>query len=498
MSSQGSSANLPRGSACVVCRSKKSKCDGNRPKCNQCIRSGKEAECEYGDRPAPNATRVLEGQIAYIENRIRELERNRSHTHQQSLHPTDPPPEVAQYLLNHFIPHARQVGCFMDLQRAFSHAQDPHALNALRAAIYLWGAKFSRDMNHTRRESTYLANTLQWLRHALASAQQHRCITLHLLQTEVLVALYMFSNSRLLEGQSHYSAAVSLALACGLHKLFSPAGAAPTAWLSASMTPAEDIEKVHAWWTVFTMEKSWAAFLDVPTMLTERVDTGTIVETPWPRSGPTLGVSPGHTVKRFMNDVRTDPTSSPLALQAKAAILLNLSGEVASYQGLIDPQQLNNTIMALDQAIEIFKTLLPPIARPSSQAPSTDVAHELLVAHSFIQAATIRLFKNTTAPNKDAKCFSAAFMIIRLINEANVQRMTYLHPALAMVWGIACDVLVPALVFYKTSPHAANTPGLPRASDLQGALAHLRNAIAHCAANVPLFGSTLEKLNQVL
>ncbi len=86
-----------------------------------------------------------------------------------------------------------------------------------------------------------------------------------------------------------------------------------------------------------------------------------------------------------------------------------------------------------------------------------------------------------------------------------------------MVWGIACDVLVPALVFYKTSPHAANTPGLPRASDLQGALAHLRNAIAHCAANVPLFGmyylvsgvhlltscsrvlgSTLEKLNQVL
>ncbi len=176
----------------------------------------------------------------------------------------------------------------MDLQRAFSHAQDPHALNALRAAIYLWGAKFSRDMNHTRRESTYLANTLQWLRHALASAQQHRCITLHLLQTEVLVALYMFSNSRLLEGQSHYSAAVSLALACGLHKLFSPAGAAPTAWLSASMTPAEDIEKVHAWWTVFTMEKSWAAFLDVPTMLTERVDTGTIVETPWPRSGPTV------------------------------------------------------------------------------------------------------------------------------------------------------------------------------------------------------------------
>lgn len=77
------------------------KCDGNRPKCNQCIRSGKEAECEYGDRPAPNATRVLEGQIAYIENRIRELERNRSHTHQQSLHPTDPPPEVAQYLYVH-------------------------------------------------------------------------------------------------------------------------------------------------------------------------------------------------------------------------------------------------------------------------------------------------------------------------------------------------------------------------------------------------------------
>ena len=182
------------------------------------------------------------------------------------------------------MPHARKVGCFLDLQRGLSQSQDANALSALRAAVYLWGARFSRDATQMHLEPTYLANTLQWLRHALASAQQQQRVTLHLLQTEILVAHYMFNNGRLLEGQSHYSAAVSLALTCGLHQQLTASSAHSTSWLPASTTPAEDIEKVNAWWTVFTLEKSWAAFLDVPTMLTDRAESGTVVETPWPRS----------------------------------------------------------------------------------------------------------------------------------------------------------------------------------------------------------------------
>ncbi|KAI0091656.1 hypothetical protein BDY19DRAFT_904279 [Irpex rosettiformis] len=500
MNPQNPPAYLPRGAACVVCRSKKIKCDGNRPKCNQCLRFGKEAECEYGDRPAPNATRVLEGQIAYLENKIRQFERERSHggsrhgtsgsrTTVPLSYPTEPPPEVAQLLIRHFLPHARKVGCFVDLQRIFSPSQDTHSLSALRTTIYLWGARFSRDASYLHRESTFLANALLWLRHALASAQQQQRITLNLLQTEVLVAHYMFSNGRLLEGQSHYSAAVSLALTCGLHKLHTISATPSTGWLPASTTPAEDIEKVNAWWSIFTLEKSWAAFLDVPTMLTERADCGTVIETPWPRSSSARiafqpGPSPGQTVKRFMTDVRNDPTSSPLALQAKAAILLNLSGEVASYQGLIDPQQLNNAIMGLDQAIEIFKTLLPPTNSP---ALSIDVAHELLLAHSITHAATIRLFKNTAAPNKDMKCLKAAFDIVRLISEANVQAMPYLHPALAMIWGTACDVLVPALGLLKANPNLGASSSFPRMDVLQNTLDRLRHAMAHFSASVPIF-----------
>ena len=157
-----------------------------------------------------------------------------------------------------------------------------------------------------------------------------------------------------------------------------------------------------------------------------------------------------------MHNVRNDPTTAPLALQAKAAILLNLSGEVASYQGLseqnisglnqlimssfpppVDPHQLSVAVTGLDQAIEIFKSSLPPI----SQAPSLDVAHELLLVHSFTHAATIRLFKNTTAPNKDTKCLKAAFEIVRLITDANVRAMTYVHPALAV--SLSSSVVIP-------------------------------------------------------
>ncbi len=52
-----------------------------------------------------------------------------------------------------------------------------------------------------------------------------------------------------------------------------------------------------------------------------------------------------------MNDVRTDPTSSPLALQAKAAILLNLSGEVASYQGLSEHKLFDVNLLIATSSI---------------------------------------------------------------------------------------------------------------------------------------------------
>jgi hypothetical protein len=160
----------------------------------------------------------------------------------------------------------------------------------------------------------------------------------------------------------------------------------------------------------------------------------------------------------------------------------------------------------LDQAIEIFKTMLPALSCSASQP--LDIAHELLIAHSFAHVSVIRLFRTSVAPSRDAKCFSAAFMIIRLIHEANVLRMTYVHPSLAvslhtpqsfdvrvqrngcqMVWGTVCEVLIPLLLTLRTNPSTVVPPGLPGRDVLEKALSHLRNAMHHCARNSPLFGT---------
>ncbi|KAI0704250.1 hypothetical protein BC835DRAFT_1410320 [Cytidiella melzeri] len=478
---------LPRGGACVVCRAKKIKCDGNRPKCNQCNRFGRIAECEYSDRPAPDVRRVLEGHVSYLENRIRELEREKALASPRSTpgdtssvsHPSEPPPDVAQYLTSQFLPHARQLGCFLDIRRAFSQQpQETYASGALRAVVYLWGAKLSGNVDYTHQEPTYLANALHWVRAAFGSAQQYRRITLHLLQTGVLVANYMFSSGRLFEGQSHYSVLVALALKCGLHKLCrTPADSRTSSWLVPSASPAEDAEKVSAWWSIYTLEKSWSALLDVPSVLNERGGPDTVIDTPWPLASANVAHH-GQTVRSFMYDVRTGLSPSPLAFQAKAAILLDLSTEVASYQG--DPQQLHNMVTALDQAIEIFKTLLPALVRPTHAPLSLSDAHNLLVVHSLVHVATIRLFRSSSAANKDAKCFTSAFAIVNLINQANVQQMTYVHPLLAMVWGIVCEVLVPPLLQFRMNPQAGSSSMISR-QDLEGMLTHLRNAMESSA-----------------
>ncbi|KAH9922618.1 uncharacterized protein B0H18DRAFT_879225 [Fomitopsis serialis] len=70
------SRRAPRGSACLNCKRRKHKCDGGRPICGPCIRSHREAECEYLDGPRPSRKQVLEEEIARLQERVQELEQS--------------------------------------------------------------------------------------------------------------------------------------------------------------------------------------------------------------------------------------------------------------------------------------------------------------------------------------------------------------------------------------------------------------------------------------
>ncbi|KAJ6476777.1 hypothetical protein C8R47DRAFT_1141357 [Mycena vitilis] len=66
------SGNVPK--ACVNCRRRKIKCDGERPKCGQCSRSQAFRDCEY-IHAGTTRTHKLEEQIAVLEGQIEQLER---------------------------------------------------------------------------------------------------------------------------------------------------------------------------------------------------------------------------------------------------------------------------------------------------------------------------------------------------------------------------------------------------------------------------------------
>jgi len=80
---------LPRGEACLVCRRRKvvshatgsfqsqtkrmlllQRCDGVRPKCGTCSRSGLQLSCEYHDTRYMDTIRRLEGQVTTLQTRL--------------------------------------------------------------------------------------------------------------------------------------------------------------------------------------------------------------------------------------------------------------------------------------------------------------------------------------------------------------------------------------------------------------------------------------------
>src|ERR1700733_236573 len=58
-------------SLCLHCLQK---CDGQKPACGTCIRSGKREDCEYADGHGPTTTQLLEEDISRLQERIDELE----------------------------------------------------------------------------------------------------------------------------------------------------------------------------------------------------------------------------------------------------------------------------------------------------------------------------------------------------------------------------------------------------------------------------------------
>ncbi|KAJ7643890.1 Zn(2)-Cys(6) binuclear cluster domain-containing protein [Roridomyces roridus] len=483
-----------KAKACVNCRRRKIKCDGERPKCGQCSRSSGFQDCEYAD-DGPTRTQVLEEQIAILEARIEEMEKPKAlrstftlqnpymgerrstslpalsrggSPNPPMLHSdfTSTPSSPALYegvplieletLIHNFLHHGSQFGFFLNVQNfkeaAFGRSgQRPAAV--LLDVVHLWAIHLSGSDELAAYEGRYLSRALRTAVDVLSGTHSLNTV-LHCIQAEVLLSHYFLRNTRFLEGKYHISAAVSLVLSSGLHRIRSAetsAASGPLGPAFRSLAPPRDTveenERINAFWTVLTLNNCWTTADGSPSNISYTVPDARI-DTPWPldinslhgQSLPDVSVG---TVTSFLAHV-PDNGNSVAAFHAKAAIVFEQASRLASQYLPNMPHeqlaQLEASFNAIDALIEGFKLALPAV---QGGLQSLD-AREMFVIHSLAHVATIQLhnpFADEVEASR-ARALDAARAIVRNLGQVVVNNLVYIDPIMGPLFMATCHVFV--------------------------------------------------------
>lgn len=172
--------------------------------------------------------------------------------------------------------------------------------DALLSAVYLWGTVWTFGDDLKAKQGFYLATALRHLSEITTSHSMDsdriastKPNVLHLIQTHVLLANYLYHNGQFVDARRHTADAVSLVLSHRLHKIRSlrPADPSRTRFVRAAEAeflmgpPAdhmEEGERICAFWQVYVLDVTWAVVLGCPCLLVEDGSPDTQIDTPWP------------------------------------------------------------------------------------------------------------------------------------------------------------------------------------------------------------------------
>ncbi|KAG2340510.1 hypothetical protein BDR05DRAFT_966774 [Suillus weaverae] len=586
-SQSGSTLNQPlgglqRGKACIACRRRKVRCNGARPTCGQCIRGNRPDDCEYTDGQGRSRTHMLEQDIARLQARVQELEHPEHTTPAVALHhpysspdipqgtsapfglqpsyisastssasspeasssssaqirwgdfspsswwaQEEPPSQIVLESLNKILPYADEVGFFLHIPRVrdtLVTASSRGIPIALQNAIILLCLHVT-ETKQTAFELTLLSRCLHQLADIIPSCGTSTRYLLNVLQTEVLLAYYLFQVGRTVEARYHSGAAAGLVLAFQLHssppegETNTPADVQPMSFDIFRTTlphPVDDIEQTeatHAFWTVFTQDKSMSAVLGVPPTVGRSIR----ISVPWPGkmqevnlfdqdihlTGRGQGIGPqADIVQQFLVDGQSEKgdSDSALAFHAKAAVLLdevnNLVEQYTLDSRVQETQSFRAQFTSLDTLIQHLQASIPsnpslttetsPSSSQSSLGPPSPhlISHRSLCMQSLLSLATIRLhspFRESYALS-NAKIVTAAVLIARALQCVNVNTLQYFDPVV-IIWINASFVIhaeITRLRALKAWPTQFPVRGDGLLQALRTVLGVLRDIADHC------------------
>ncbi len=109
---------------------------------------------------------------------------------------------------------------------------------------------------------------------------------IYMFQAEVLLSYYLFHQARKLEGGYHAAAAVSIAVACRLHKIRSTAWSVNRTNTGFSLPPPvdsiEEGERIRGFWTILVLDRCWTVWMQSPSVLIQEASPSMQIDTPWP------------------------------------------------------------------------------------------------------------------------------------------------------------------------------------------------------------------------
>lgn len=344
---RGGTSNLSKATSCIPCRRGKTRCDRARPACEQCRNQDRSEDCQYEETNAPTQTQILEDQISRLEARIRQLKKTPDS--QPSITLSDPyssrpisvlpqSPEhdepnnpTLEQLLDSFLPYSSEFGFFLNAARfksamllALPIGHPSRPAPPLIYAVSLCGIHISRQANSHLLEERYRELAVEATCSNLSG--NHPLEILHGIQAEVLLAYYFIANSRCPEARYHITAAVSMSIYAGLHKIGTPI----TTVLLPPRDSVEEGERIIGIWSVLILDRSLAVIRgEAPDMIFPSDDPSSKFVTPWPldireyaQGRFRTKVTAESTILEFLNG-KTPPNSdiSPLAMHAKAVLL---------------------------------------------------------------------------------------------------------------------------------------------------------------------------------
>ncbi|KAJ6453035.1 hypothetical protein C8R47DRAFT_997865 [Mycena vitilis] len=373
--------------------------------------------------------------------------------------------------LETFRPYASEFGFFLDWSRMMGQwvSRGTSGSSALLNALGMLGAHISGDSQR--------ANILkQKALHSAVTAVTDGAF-LHALQAEVLLSYFFLCTGHFLEARIHTATAAALVVGGGLHEIRSRH--APVIQIVASdegelhlRSPTdmlEEGESINGFWTVFMLEKCLSLVLEP---YNEPYRKGVFgaddiqIDTPWPldlsdyqKGLLTSDIRGDSTVRKYRMGVPSrQGSSSIIARKVKAFILLDQAVHVHGLwrSNLPEPEGQSwwSAFSFIVHEVESLRTVTNP-APPHG----TDLHRTILLTHSLLNAATIRLHSVLTH-NALAmqKCIAAAQDMF-LFGGTSPEPLEYLNPMISTLWMVAFDVLVKELCHLRAADSAAPQGG---------------------------------------